>query len=345
MKIPAKIPAFKTAPVFQSRPWGGRAMADRLGKSMPDGLVGESWEVSAHPNGVSRVSGGPLDGTPLDELVRKAGANLLGPRTYRKYGDNFPLLVKLIDVNATASVQVHPDDAEAQRLEGYPWGKTEAWYIIDRAPDAKFYIGLVPGVTPESFRESLQSGTTRSLLASTEVKPGDCILVSPGMIHAVGQGVLMLEIQQSSDITYRVYDWDRKDERGKPRELHVDKALQVIDFPARPRIFKSEPRADALGRILAGGTFEIFQARVATGLDLPARASLTTGTVVEGDLRLVAGDVRLDLRCGDSFVLPAGTRARLERLSSRSHAPRMEGVSGPRRRNGAWASAIVTQIV
>ncbi len=328
-----KVPAFKTGPVYQPRPWGGRAMAERLGKNIPDGLVGESWEVSAHPNGVSRVSGGPLDGTPLDELVRKAGADLVGARTYQKYRDNFPLLVKLIDVNAIASVQVHPNDEQALRLEGYPWGKTEAWYIIERAPDAKFYVGLVPGATPESFRESLESGTTRSLLSSPSVKPGDCILVGPGTVHAVGDGVLMLEIQQSSDITYRVYDWDRRDEHGKPRALHIDKALRVIDFSARPRIFRSDERSDALGRILASSTFEIFQARVATGLDLPARSSFITGTVVEGDLRLVAADVRLELRCGESFVLPAGTRARLE------------GVSAPRRRNSSWATAIVTHIL
>ncbi|HVP19918.1 MAG TPA: type I phosphomannose isomerase catalytic subunit [Spirochaetia bacterium] len=339
-----KVPVFKTAPVFQSRPWGGRAMADRLGKRIPDGLVGESWEVSAHPNGVSRVSGGPLDGTPLDELVRKAGADLLGPRTYRKYGDNFPLLVKLVDVNAIASVQVHPNDEQAQRLEGYPWGKTEAWYIIDRAPDAKFFIGLVPGVTPASFRESLETGTTRELLASPEVKPGDCILVPPGTIHAVGQGVLILEIQQSSDITYRVYDWDRTDEQGKKRDLHIEKAQQVIDFDARPRIFRTEQRSDVLGRILAGGTYEIFQARVATGLDLPARSSFSTGTVVEGELRLVAGDARIELRCGDSFVVPAGNRVRLERAPGRSQT-RLENVGGARRRSSQWATVIVTQIV
>ena len=236
-----KIPAFKTAPVFQPRPWGGRAMAEKLGKTIPDGPVGESWEISAHPNGVCRVSGGPLDGTPLDELVRRAGADLLGARAAKKYGDSFPLLVKLVDANALASVQVHPNDEQARRLESYPWGKTEAWYIIHRAPDARFHIGLAPDVTPATFREALESGGASQLLASSDAKPGDCILVPPGTVHAVGQGVLFLEIQQSSDITYRVYDWDRKDEQGRPRELHIDKAMQVIDFAARPRDLPRSP--------------------------------------------------------------------------------------------------------
>ncbi len=341
-----KVPAFKTTPVFQLRPWGGRAMAEKLGKKTPEGLVGESWEVSAHPNGVSRVSGGPLDGTPLDELVRRAGADLLGSRAFKEYGDSFPLLVKLVDVSSMASVQVHPNDEQAQHLEGYRWGKTEAWYIIDRAPDARFHIGLVPEVTPASLADALESGSAKSLLATSEARPGDCILVPPGTVHAVGQGVLFLEIQQSSDITYRVYDWDRRDERGQARELHIEKALQVIDFDARPRVFRADRRDDTLGRILAGRQFEIFEARVAAGVDLPARALCAAGTVVEGDLRLLCGDASIDLRCGDSFVIPAGARARLERAFRRTRAfgvgPVPRGIGS---RRGSPAIAIITYIV
>jgi len=321
-------------------------MADRLGKKIPDGLVGESWEISGHPNGVSRVSGGPLDGMPLDELTRRAGADLLGARAHRKYGDNFPLLVKLIDVSSLASVQVHPNDEQAQRLEGYRWGKTEAWYVIDRAPDARFHIGLVPDTTAESFREALEAGNARSLLASSEVKPGDCILIPAGTVHTAGQGVLLLEIQQSSDITYRVYDWDRRDEQGKARDLHIEKAMQVIDFAAQPRILRADQRVDTLGRILAGGMFEIFEARAATGIDLPARPACLAGTVVDGDMRLLAGDAKLELRCGDSFVIPAATRGRLERASrlTRAFGPgRMSRGDGSRK--SPPAIAVITYII
>ena len=287
-------------------------MADTMGKSIPDGPVGESWEVSAHPNGVSRVSGGPLAGTPLDELARRAGADLLGRRVYEKYGGIFPVLVKLIDVNSLASIQVHPNDEQARRLEGYPWGKTEAWYIIARSPEASFFLGLAPGVTAHSLRAALGEGNARSLLASPPVAAGDCLFVPPGTVHAAGGGVLLLEIQQSSDITYRVYDWDRVDEKGSRRELHVDKAVEVIDFAARPGILRAEQRFDALSRIVACDLFEMHEVRLAAGIALPPRESCATGTLVEGSLRLLAGETRIDMRCGDSFVIPAGVGSRLE---------------------------------
>jgi mannose-6-phosphate isomerase len=292
-------------------------MADILGKKIPEGPLGESWEVSAHPNGVSRVAGGPYDGMPLDELARTAGGELLGERVFARYGGSFPLLVKLIDVNALASIQVHPNDEQARRLEGYPWGKTEAWFILSRQPGASFCLGMVPGVTAETFRTALQEGTARSLLATPEVAAGDCLLVPPGTVHAAGNGVLLLEVQQSSDITYRVYDWDRVDEKGRKRELHVDKALQVIDFSARPRIFRAAAENDALNHVLTCEHFQMHEARVASRVALPPREACSTGTVVEGSCRLVAEDATLVLPCGGSFVIPAGARCSLEGSGAR----------------------------
>ncbi len=213
-------------------------------------------------------------------------------------------------------MQVHPNDEQAQRLEGYAWGKTEAWYIIDRAPGARFFSGLVPEATPKGLRDAFASGDVLSLLSSPEVKAGDCLLIPPGTVHAVGEGVFLLEIQQSSDITYRVYDWDRRDEKGNSRQLHLEKAVQVIDFTAGPRIYRAERRQDALCRILACDLFVIDEIHVSRGMELPGRPSCTTGTVIEGDIWLESGGAFLDLRCGDSFVIPAQTAAHVENLGS-----------------------------
>jgi mannose-6-phosphate isomerase len=286
-------------------------MAERLHKTIPDGPVAESWEVSAHPNGPSRVADGPFAGMSLAELTKQAGAALLGDAVFARYAGEFPVLVKLIDVSSLASVQVHPDDEQARRLEGFPRGKTEAWYIIERSPAARFFLGLTPGVTPASFRAALAEGRARELLAAPEVAAGDCLLVPPGTIHACGEGVLLLEVQQSCDITYRVYDWDRVDEQGRRRELHLEKALQVIDFSARPSIHRPESRPDALNRILTCGQFDLFEARLVSRVSLPALASCATGTLVEGSCRLIADKTRLDLGCGDSFVVPANVAAEL----------------------------------
>jgi len=308
---PAPIPPFRTEPFYQLLPWGGRAMETALGKKIPPGAVAEAWEVSAHPKGVCTVASGPRAGTGLDRLVQEEGPALLGAAVYEKYRGEFPVLIKLIDVNELASVQVHPDDAWAMRLEGWPRGKTEAWYILSRAPEARFSLGLVPGVSPKAFREALDAGRAQDLLASPEVRPGDCLFVPPGTVHAAGNGVLLLEVQQSSDITYRVYDWDRVDRDGKRRELHVEKALQVIDFSAKPRIFHAEARGDALNPVLSCPHFEIAEARVVSRLTLPATAACATGTVASGAAAVGGGGESFTVRAGESFVVPPGQEIQL----------------------------------
>jgi mannose-6-phosphate isomerase len=288
-------------------------METSLGKKIPDGPVAEAWEVSAHPNGVSRAASGPYAGRGLDEITREAGPMLLGRSVYEKHGGEFPVLIKLIDVNSLASVQVHPDDSAARRLEGSPRGKTEAWYIISRAPGARFSLGLAPGVTAESFREALVRGRAQDLLSSPEVRPGDCLFVPPGTVHAAGNGVLLLEVQQSSDITYRVYDWDRVDSLGNRRELHIERALQVIDFSARARIFRARGREDSMDPILACAHFQMFEARLTSTVFLPAAETCMAATVIAGAARLLGGREKLPLHTGDSFIVPAGQETRIEK--------------------------------
>ncbi len=305
---------FRTEPSFHARPWGGRAMAERLGKKIPDGPVGESWEVSAHPHGISKAADGPLAGMSLAEIAAAARAPSCSARgRHAAYGGEFPVLVKLIDVNSLASVQVHPDDGQALRLEGYPRGKTEAWYIVVSALPRR-------GSTSVSWRASRlrpSAAPCRSeKRASFSQRPRSLQETAcssrPGTVHACGEGVLLLEVQQSCDITYRVYDWDRVDEKGARRELHVEKALQVIDWAARPAVLHPERKPDALNPILSCVTFDIDEARVRAGIDLPALPLCRTGTVVEGRCTLAGAGTRLPLACGDSFVAPAGAGFRLE---------------------------------
>jgi mannose-6-phosphate isomerase len=280
-------------------------MKDLLGKDIPDGPVGESWEVSPHPNGLSRVANGPLEGSTLPELARDYGARLLGRSAFERYGGAFPLLVKLIDVNALASVQVHPNDEQARRLEGFPFGKAEAWYIVDVRPGAAFCIGFRAGVDEAEFLRALEDGRVEGLLNRVEVRSGDCIHVPPGTVHACGNGVFLLEIQQPCDITYRVFDWNRTDDSGKPRPLHIEKARAVIDYGARPRVHRAARVPNAMNEVLVSPHFSIHEAQVEGELRLPADGSCRAATVVRGRGSLAWAEGSAPLATGESFVLPA----------------------------------------
>lgn len=297
----------KMIPCYQARPWGGRRIRNLLGEAVPSGPTGEAWVVSPLADGLSRVAEGPMRGRSLVELAEAHGPALLGRSVCERYGAVFPLLVKLIDVSTLASVQVHPNDGQAIALEGYPRGKTEAWYLIDRTPDAVFYAGFRPGVTGEQFRQALAQGGVPDLLQPVDVQPGQCLFVPPGLVHACGNGVFMLEVQQCCDLTYRVYDWDRIDAAGNRRELHVEKAVQVIDFGARPAVFQAPPAPDRLHEVLSCPVFRVYEATVTRRLVLPAVDTFLAGTVVDGHGVWCAGADPVEMTTGDSFVVPANT--------------------------------------
>jgi mannose-6-phosphate isomerase len=301
------LPPLLMRPHYQPRPWGGRLLADLLGKDIPEGPVGESWEVSPHPSGLSRVASGPFEDRTLPGLADEFGARLLGEEVRRRYGGAFPLLVKLIDVNALASVQVHPDDGQARALEGFPFGKAEAWLILDRKPEASVFLGFRPGTDEPRFLDALASGRVRDLLQPLDVERGDCLYVPPGTVHACGNGVFLLEIQQPCDITYRVHDWDRVDGDGKPRALHIEKARKVIDFGARPRVGRSARRPNELNEVLSSPYFAVGEAPVEGEMALPRARACRAGTVIEGRGTLAWEGGEIPLRTGDSFVLPAET--------------------------------------
>ena len=228
-------------PVFKDYIWGGRNLEKKLGRALPPGTVAESWEVAAHPNGQTKVAAGPLSGYTLDALQARLGERLLGQAADAA---NFPLLIKLLDANRWLSVQVHPDDAYAREHAG-ELGKTELWIILHAEPGAEVIYGLKDGVTREQFAQAAANGAIEHMLHHVSIRSGDAVYVPAGTVHALGPGAIVAEIQQNSDTTYRLYDWGRSGADGQSRPLHVQQALDVIDWRvvepeiARPPVLSS----------------------------------------------------------------------------------------------------------
>ena len=218
-------------PVFRDYVWGGRNLETWFGRRLPPGIVAESWEISAHPSLPTRVDVGAWRGRTLPEVLAALGADLVGTNSERMLArGTFPLLVKLLDANRDLSVQVHPDDEYATAHEGGELGKTEMWYVLHARPGVELIYGLARGVTRESFRAALRGNRLETQLHHLPIAPGDSIFIPAGTVHALLAGVVVAEIQQNSDTTYRVYDWGRLGADGLPRPLHIEKALKVINF-------------------------------------------------------------------------------------------------------------------
>jgi mannose-6-phosphate isomerase len=218
---------FTFHPTFKQRVWGGRELERLYHKPLPPGVpIGESWEISDRPGDVSVVSNGPLAGKDLRWLMEKHAADLLGDA--RPQGGRFPLLLKILDAQEKLSLQVHPPAAVASSLDGEP--KTEMWYVAEAAPGAELYVGLKRGVTRTEFEQRIKDGTVAGCFHRIGVQAGDCMFLPSGRVHALGAGLVIFEIQQNSDTTYRVFDWNRLGLDGKPRELHIPQSLASIDF-------------------------------------------------------------------------------------------------------------------
>jgi mannose-6-phosphate isomerase len=221
-------------PIFKSLIWGGRRLGTVLGKPIGSGdRYAESWEIADHGDDVSRVASGRFACTTLRDLVRHRGEELLGRGRSSAHPDQFPLLVKFLDANDALSVQVHPDDERARRLAGDN-GKSEAWVIVHAEPGSLIYAGLRSGVTRGEFAAAAGTARIEPLLHRFEARPGDCIMIPAGTVHAIGAGVVLAEIQQMSDATFRVHDWGRVGPDGKPRALHLAEAIESTDFDAGP---------------------------------------------------------------------------------------------------------------
>jgi mannose-6-phosphate isomerase len=218
-------------PALKNYIWGGRNL-EKLGRSLPENeRVAESWEIAAHEDGMTVVKNGQYAGKELAELLEQLGEELLGKNNQWAIDrGKFPLLVKLIDASKNLSVQVHPDDDYAVHHEGNELGKSEMWVILDAEPGAEIVFGLNEHVTKETFKNAIEKGDLGKYLHRVEIKQGDHVCVPSGTLHAILEGALLAEIQQNSNTTYRVFDWNRVGDDGEPRELHVEKAMDVIDF-------------------------------------------------------------------------------------------------------------------
>lgn len=219
----------KFHPIFKERIWGGRKLADAFGKNIPDGTIGESWELSDVENDESVVSEGALKGENLSNLIEVYGPAFVGENNFEKFGSKFPLLIKFIDAQTPLSVQLHPNNELAAKRHN-SFGKTEMWYILGADDDSELILGFQADTDRDSYLKHLESKTLSKILYSETVNKGDTFLIEAGRVHAIGAGVLLAEIQQTSDITYRLYDWDRVDSDGNSRELHTELALDAIDF-------------------------------------------------------------------------------------------------------------------
>lgn len=311
-------------PILKIKPWGGRRLASVLGKNLPPEVsVGESWELADLEDASSVVASGPLVGKGLHALVRDWGTNLLGGAS--PIDGRFPLLLKFLDARETLSVQVHPDRATAKALGGRVRVKHEAWYVIASDPGACIYRGLKPGLGLDELRRALSDGLIESTLQRIPVRPGDCFYLPSGTVHALGAGVLVAEVQTPSDVTYRLYDWERVDPAtGTRRELHVEQALKCISFDPVPP--ESEQRRHvaslwtSVTSLIRCPSFTIERVRMIEGVEQPIpHAEMVLWMVLEGRGDVRCSDLKEPLRFarGDTVLLPAAMRDGIVRTHDR----------------------------
>lgn len=306
----------KFEPVYKEIIWGGTKIREHFHRKTPFERVAESWELCCRPDGMGVVSNGELKGKTLGQLIGEYGEKLLGAASVKRYGRELPLLIKIIDANDRLSVQVHPDDAHAKKV-GEKNGKNELWYIIDAKPGAKLIYGLLNGVTKEEFAAAVESGRIASTLREVPVEKGDFLYIPAGTVHAILDGILIAEIQQNSNTTYRIYDWDRVGADGRPRELHIDRALEVIAFDrslaekiagklteygdySRRELLRSA--FFNLDELVLGGKFEgeVVGDSFAVLMNLGDKVSISYDG---GELALAAGDTVLLPACLGSYRL------------------------------------------
>lgn len=298
--------AFKFTPYLKSVIWGGEKIAALKHITVDHNDIGESWELSGVPGNETCVAEGPDRGLKLSELIDKYKSRLVGQSVYTRYGNQFPLLIKIIDARRDLSVQVHPNDALARQRHGCA-GKTEMWYILDSEPGAKIYAGLANALTPDTYRRAVEQNSIMQDIAVHESHPGDIFFLPAGRIHAIGAGNLLLEIQQTSDITYRIYDYNRTDSQGNPRQLHTELAADAIDYTVYPDYKSKSQRLSACEKRLA--SCEYFDVKL---INVNGEYHITDNndtfliiTCTAGNITITCDDSTTQLAAGDTLLIPA----------------------------------------
>jgi mannose-6-phosphate isomerase len=315
-------------PVYKAVVWGGRRL-ERWRPELPDGRIGESWDLADHDGGMSLVEDGPLAGSPLRDLVARFGEALVG-RGFR--GGSFPLMVKLIDARERLSVQVHPDDALARSLGVGKNGKTECWLVLEDG--GEIFLGTRPGVDRATFERALAAGELQATLEPFDPRAGDCFFLPARTVHALGAGCLVYELQQTSDVTFRVFDWNRMGTDGKPRPLHVREALDTIDFSrSEPEKVRREDWGDEREGRVARRTrvtcdhFRLEEYRVPGGaLPVPLGETCAVVTCLAGAGEVVTVGGSAELVEGKTVLVPAAAR----RFEVRAGTPLQLLVATPR---------------
>ncbi len=322
----------KLEPAFKDNLWGGTKLRTVFGKKCDYDVIGESWELSAHPDGQSVIASGIFTGMYFGEFIEKYGHDVVGWKSSSL--DRFPVLIKFIDAKKDLSIQIHPDDDYALEIEN-EFGKNEMWYVVDCEPGAFLYCGLKKDSSKEEIRERIENNTITDILNKIEVHKGDCVMVKAGTIHAIGAGILICEIQQNSNCTYRMYDYDRKDKFGNKRELHIDKAIDVVDVKKyKPFISDNKDVPEGAEVLVSCKYFECYKyvlgsdaAEVDHASDIEDNCyntenvrntgkvnisvdamSFRSVIVIDGSGKIAVGNNTMDYKAGDSFFVTAGEK-------------------------------------
>ncbi|MBN2589543.1 MAG: hypothetical protein JXA96_06760 [Sedimentisphaerales bacterium] len=290
----------KFEPIYKQRIWGGQKLRYIFGKDLPEGQkIGESWELADLPNDKTVIANGELAGKTLAEVIKEYTNEIIGPG---RYPGPFPLLIKLLDAQDVLSLQVHPDEQACKRLgEGEP--KTECWYIIYAEPDSYIYKGLKKDVTKSQFEEAIANGSVAEFLTKVSVEAGQCHFLPAGTPHAIGPGLLIAEIQLPSDTTYRIFDWNRIDENGNSRQLHMEQSMESIHFD----ISENEPGVTTIGRLVDCEYFTVDKGHQAKNCEvLLSSGEMKIIIVLSGYGTITAQEVdAVEFKAGDCLLIPA----------------------------------------